>query len=67
VSLASREFAVRRMKAFRWVSRDDIRPSAAERLVFDLPAGAHAVMVKFRANGGRTGALRFLVWPKGGS
>jgi hypothetical protein len=65
--LTSREFEVRRMKAFRWVGRDDIRPSAAERIVFDLPAGAHAVAVRFRASGGRTGALRFLVWPKGAS
>ena len=66
VSLASREFGVRRMKAFHWVGRDDIRPSAAKYLSFDLPAGAHAVTVKFRANGGRTGALRFLVWNRGG-
>ena len=65
--LASREFDVRRMKAYRWVGRDDIHPSAAKRLKFQLPAGAHQLTVRLSAGKGMTGALRFLVWAKGGS
>jgi len=65
--LGSREFEVRRMKAYRWVGRDDIHPSAAKRLKLELPAGAHQLAVRFNAGKGMTGALRFLVWRKGGS
>jgi len=65
--LGSREFEVRRMKAYRWVGRNDIHPSAAKRLKLELPAGAHQLAVRFNTGKGMTGALRFLVWPKGGS